>query len=289
VEQVSCHPFPRPVRHRALLRGRERRRGTTGPRLLPQRSARRAEGSRSGREETAREAPTLSRRTGRGTSKRSPPQADLDAGAAGATRSVARRVLRHGPTAAARRRRRRPHRSGRPGHPTRRGEPGGSGHRPRGLAVPGGGVERHEPSVTRSALARGRPSGCCGRGAVVHRDQLRRSAPMLTACSGWVEDNWRNPRSAADFQWSSGSCANTGPPTVVGLPENVLAEARAAKVCQGQRRGGQPGIGRRRTGSGPPGMGLLIRTGANPAAVPGAVHRLFRRRPRRRQMKGLHR
>jgi hypothetical protein len=112
---------------------------------------------------------------------------------------------------------------------------------------------------------------------------------MLTACSGWLEDNWRNPRSAADFQWSSGSCANTGPPTVVGLPENVLAEARAAKVCQGQRRGGQPGIGRRRTGSGPPGMGLLIRTGANPAAVPGAVHRLFRRRPRRRQMKGLHR
>jgi hypothetical protein len=34
-ERVSCHPFPRPVRHRALLRGRERRRGTTGPRLLP--------------------------------------------------------------------------------------------------------------------------------------------------------------------------------------------------------------------------------------------------------------
>jgi hypothetical protein len=63
---VSYHPFPRPVRHRALLRGRERRRGTTGPRLLPQRSARRAEGSWSGREETAREAPTLSCRTGRG-------------------------------------------------------------------------------------------------------------------------------------------------------------------------------------------------------------------------------
>ena len=92
-EQVPCHPFPRPVRHRALLRGRERRRGTTGPRLLPQRSARRAEGSWSGREETAREAPTLSCRTGRGTSKDSPPQADLDDGAAGATRSVARRVL----------------------------------------------------------------------------------------------------------------------------------------------------------------------------------------------------
>ena len=92
-EPVSCHPFPRPVRHRALLGGRERRRGTTGPRLLPQRSARRAEGSWSGREETAREAPTLSCRTGRGTSKHSPPQADLDDGAAGATRSVARRVL----------------------------------------------------------------------------------------------------------------------------------------------------------------------------------------------------
>ena len=90
---MSCHPFPRPVRHRALLRGRERRRGTTGPRLLPQRSARRAEGSWSGREETAREAPTLSCRTGRGNSKDSPPQADLDDGAAGATRSVARRVL----------------------------------------------------------------------------------------------------------------------------------------------------------------------------------------------------
>jgi hypothetical protein len=92
-EQVSCHPFPRPVRHRALLRGRERRRGTTGPRLLPQRSARRAEGSWSGREETAREAPTLSCRTGRGTSKDSPPQADRIDGAAGATRSVARRAL----------------------------------------------------------------------------------------------------------------------------------------------------------------------------------------------------
>lgn len=92
-EQVSCHPFPRPVRRRALLRGRERRRGTTGPRLLPQRSARRAEGSWSGREETAREAPTLSCRTGRGISKDSPPQAVLDDGAAGAARSVARRVL----------------------------------------------------------------------------------------------------------------------------------------------------------------------------------------------------
>src|SRR5205085_7679244 len=72
--------------------------GTTGPRLLPQRSARRAEGSWSGREETAREAPTLSCRTGRGTSQHSPPQADVDDGAAGATRSVARRVLLAGPT-----------------------------------------------------------------------------------------------------------------------------------------------------------------------------------------------
>jgi hypothetical protein len=101
-----CHPFPRPVRQRALLRGRERRRGTTGPRLLPQRSARRAEGSWSGREETPREAPMLSCRTGRGTKQYSPPQADHVDGAAGATRSVARRVFlraRRGSTPAGRR------------------------------------------------------------------------------------------------------------------------------------------------------------------------------------------
>jgi len=44
---------------------------------------------------------------------------------------------------------------------------------------------------------------------------------MLTACLGKQEDNWRNPRSAADLQFSS-PCTNTGPPTVAGLPENVL-------------------------------------------------------------------
>jgi hypothetical protein len=178
-EQVSCHPFPRPVRHRALLRGRERRRGTTGPRLLPQRSARRAEGSWSGREEPAREAPTLSCRTRRGTSKRSPPQADLDDGAAGATRSVARRALlarptdRGATTSAAR-----PPVIG-PCSPdkSRRPLPNRSPPPPAVPPCSGCGVTRHESSVARSGPARSRPSGCCGGRGVVHRDPLRRSGP----------------------------------------------------------------------------------------------------------------
>ena len=110
-EQVSCHPFPRPVRRRALPRGRKRRRGTTGPRLLPQRSARRAEGSWSGREEAAREAPTLSCRTGRGTTSAARRRRTLT------TAQPAPRAARPegcswpGPAAPARPRRRRSHRA----------------------------------------------------------------------------------------------------------------------------------------------------------------------------------
>ena len=43
-------------------------------------------------------------------------------------------------------------------------------------------------------------------GAVVHRDLLRRCASILAACIGWLEDNWRNPRSAAGVKSAGVVC-----------------------------------------------------------------------------------
>ena len=52
---------------------------------------------------------------------------------------------------------------------------------------------------------------------------------MLTACIGKQEDYRRNPGSAADLQWFSSPCGHTGPPAVVGLPENVLQKRGRCK------------------------------------------------------------
>jgi hypothetical protein len=226
---VPCHPFPRPVRHRAPLRGRERRRGTTGPRLLPQRSARRAEGSWSGREETAREAPTLSCRTGRGTSKDSPPQADLDDGAAGATRSVARRVFvarpnGRGATMSAAR------------PPDTEPRSPDTSRRPladRSRALP----SRRAPSAVSSAMSRAWPGQRSPQG--VRPDAVDRSRrpqePIAQERPNAHGLHRLTGGQLEELQVSSGPSVilqvprHTGTPTVVGLPENALQK-------RGQRR-----------------------------------------------------
>ncbi|SFD96114.1 hypothetical protein SAMN05216574_101443 [Blastococcus tunisiensis] len=282
---MSCHPFPRPVRHRALLRGRERRRGTTGPRLLPQRSARRAEGSWSGREETAREAPTLSCRTGRGTSKDSPPQAVVNDGEAGATRSVARRVLRTRPTgrSATTMSARSPVREPRSTATSR--TPLAARSRP--------GRARRVPSAVSSAMSRAWPGQ---RPPEDVRPDVadRRVCPQGPNCA--QAPRCSRPASAG-CRTTGGTPVSretpvilqvrrhTGTPTVVGLPENVLQRAGGAR----RRRPGTasrrtPGLGRRRTGAVPgdrlPGRGRTPAAGLGPSTGGlGAA-------PRRRQMKG---
>ncbi len=99
----------------------------------------------------------------------------------------------------------------------------------------------------------------------------------MLPCTGWLEGNGRNPRSAADLRWFSSPCG-TGPPTVVGLPETVLEKRGRRRSIRDSVAEGQPGIGRRRTGGGHPGR-PVTGTGPNPAAGPGVVHRLSRRRP----------
>jgi hypothetical protein len=63
---------------------------------------------------------------------------------------------------------------------------------PRGPTCFGSGVERHVSSVARSALARWSPSRWWGR-EPCPQDRLRRCAPMLTGCTGRLEDDWRDP------------------------------------------------------------------------------------------------
>ena len=49
---------------------------------------------------------------------------------------------------------------------------------------------------------------------------------MPHACIGWLEDNRRTtggtPGQRSTSSWFSSPCGHTGPPTVVGLPQNAL-------------------------------------------------------------------
>jgi hypothetical protein len=271
---VSCHPFPRPVRHRALLRGRERGRGTTGPRLLPQRSVRRAEGSWSGREETAREAPTLSCRTGRGTGKASPPQADLDDGAASATRSVARRALLACPTGRGATASVRPPDSESRSPDTSRRPPPDRSRAPRSCRALGG----MSSAMSRAWPGQRPPEG--GRPDVVDRSRcpqepIARERPdahgLLRLAGEQLEEPQVSggPPMVLQSLWARA-------PVVVGLPENVRQKpSGAGRSGTASRRttGHRPETNWRRSRE------TAHRNGAEPAAVPGPVHRLPWRRP----------
>src|SRR4051794_15659799 len=76
-------------------------------------------------------------------------------------------------------------------------------------------------------------------GAVVHRDRLRRSAPMLApAPAGWRTTGGSSGRPRT--RSGSLACAARVPRLSSAYGEHA-AEARAAQVGQGQRRGLIPG------------------------------------------------
>ncbi len=214
----------------------------------------------------------LSCRTGRGTSKDSPPEADLDHGAAGAARSVAG-CFWPAPTVAARRRRRRAHRIASPGHPTRPEGPCWTGHGLRGLAVLG--VRCRTPCGQRGQVsARSRAYvRMLWTGAVVHRNRLRRSAPMLAPASADWRTTGGTPGQQGDLRWFSSPCGHTGPPAVVGLPENGFrsagGEGRSATASR-RTTGHRPETNRRRSRETayPDGAEPSRSTGGCPPAVP---------------------
>ena len=135
-------------------------------------------------------------------------------------------------------------------------------------------------SVARPALDRGRRVRTRWTEAVVHTDQLRRSAPMRAACLGGTgeqqEDYWRSrhPGSGPPVLWAPGSPGCERP------PEELLHKRGQRGSCSrsGSRRTTRHRLEtncRRSRETG-------CRDGVESShGTRGPVHRLSRRRPRR--------